>query len=280
MKPVLEPIPLEKNQSILAFCFNKKNFETPWHFHPQFELTWIASSTGTKFIGDFIGNYEPGELVLLHSNLPHYWKNGQNQADPATSYVIQWNGDAMPHAPEMEAIHELLQASSRGILFDQVQAAAIFPLIQKSVDLSGASLYLQLLTILSALTACSYSLLSESGFTKAIPLEYSSRLEKVHEFVANQYGRKIYLKEVSELANMSEQAFSRFFSKMAGRPFFVFLNDYRIHTAARMLLEKDDPIAQIAQDCGYESLPFFHRKFNEAYGTSPARHRKIHQSKP
>ncbi|GAA0881178.1 AraC family transcriptional regulator [Algoriphagus jejuensis] len=280
MKPILESVPLEKSQSILAFCFDKKNFETPWHFHPQFELTWIASSTGTKFVGDFIGNYEPGELVLLHSNLPHYWKNGQDQAAQAKSYVIQWNGDAIPKAPELEAIHEMLKASAQGLIFDRSQAETLFPLIQKSAGLQGAELYIQLLTLLSALVDCNHEKLSQGSFTQAIPIEYSSRMEKVHDFVAANYVRKVYLKELSDLVNMSEQAFSRFFSKMMGRPFFTFLNDYRIHAAARMLLEQDDAVAQIGYACGYDSLPFFHRKFNEAFGISPAQYRKKHSVKP
>ena len=64
MKPVLEQIPAARQQSIYAFHFEKQHFETPWHFHPQHELTYIEESTGTRFIGDHVSAYEPGELVL------------------------------------------------------------------------------------------------------------------------------------------------------------------------------------------------------------------------
>lgn len=52
MKPVLENVRLRAMESILAFHYDNKDFDAPWHFHPQHELTYIEESRGTKFIGD------------------------------------------------------------------------------------------------------------------------------------------------------------------------------------------------------------------------------------
>jgi len=73
---------------------------------------------------------------------------------------------------------------------------------------------------------------------------------------------------------MSEQAFSRFFTKMMGRSFITFLNEYRINIAARLLLDTDDSVSQIGYACGYESLPFFHKQFIKFRGSSPLAYRK------
>jgi transcriptional regulator GlxA family with amidase domain len=75
---------------------------------------------------------------------------------------------------------------------------------------------------------------------------------------------------------MSEQSFSRFFSKMMGRPFFTFLNEYRINIASRMLIDTDLSVAQIGFTCGYESLPFFHKQFSKFKNESPQKFRKKH----
>ena len=71
MNPVLESIPLGEENTIIGFKYEASEFKTPWHFHPQHELTYIEESIGTKSIGAYVGSYEPGELVLLRSNLPH-----------------------------------------------------------------------------------------------------------------------------------------------------------------------------------------------------------------
>tara|TARA_R110002072_G_scaffold81897_1_gene187238 strand:- start:118181 stop:119029 length:849 start_codon:yes stop_codon:yes gene_type:complete len=274
LKPILEPLPLGEQKSIIGFCFDKKDFETPWHFHPQHELTFIEESVGTKFIGDYVGGYQPGELVLLRSNLPHCWKNNTEHPTNSKSFVVQWNMGIFPAVPELESIHQLMKFASKGLIFDKAEVEHLIPIIKTFPILSGQALYIQLLNLLSELSNATYSTLSAASFTDDIPSEYGSRMAKIHDFVAVNYGRKIYLKELADLVSMSEQSFSRFFTKMMGRPFFTFLNDYRVNIAARMLLDSDESIAQIGFACGYESLPFFHKKFNEAFGISPAKYRK------
>lgn len=274
MEPILEQIGLEQGKSILAFNYSAEYFATPWHFHPQHELTYIDSSVGTKFIGDHVGPYEPGELVLLRSNLPHCWKNHLQEGIPAASTVIQWNKGIFTHVPELNALFSMIKAAAHGLLFDKTDVAAIIPLVKQLPALRGADLYVALLDVLIQLSACPINPLSEAGFEDDLPIEYNSRMAKIHEFVEKQYPRKIYLRELAELVGMSEQSFSRFFSRMMGRPFFTFLNEYRINMAARMLIDTDWPVAQIGYSCGYDSLPFFYKQFQKFKSSSPLKFRE------
>lgn len=274
MKPVLEPIHLDEQRTITSFYHSKKDFETPWHFHPQHELTYIEESVGTKFVGDYVGPYQPGELVLLRSNLPHCWKNNTNLEGLSKSIVIQWNIGVFPKVPELASLFHMLRTSSRGLLFNKEETASLLSRLKKCPELEAHDLYIELLTILVKLSSCSYKTLSGASFTEDLPSEYGSRMAQIHDFVGLNYGRKIYLKEVADLVNMSEQSFSRFFTKMMGRPFFTFLNEFRINISARMLLDTHDSVSHIAFACGYESLPFFHRQFKKFMGSSPLTYQK------
>ena len=273
MKPVLENIRLE-DQSIVAFRHCNKNFETPWHFHPQHELTYIEESVGTKFIGDYVGPYEPGELVLLRSNLPHCWKNYQTKKGHSTSTVIQWNKGIFTQVPELQPVFDMLRVAARGLLFDESLNQSLIPKLKSLPELPSDQLYVSLLALLIELAKGNFTTLSESSFVDDLPNEYNNRMSKIHDFVDRHYGRKIYLRELSDLVNMSEQSFSRFFSKMMGRPFFTFLNEYRINMASRMLINTDWSVAEIGFRCGYESLPFFHKQFNKFKSQSPSKFRK------
>ncbi|WP_276167037.1 AraC family transcriptional regulator [Zobellia alginiliquefaciens] len=269
MKPVLEPIHLDKQRTITSFYHSKKDFETPWHFHPQHELTYIEESVGTKFVGNYVGPYQPGELVLLRSNLPHCWKNNTNQEGLSKSIVIQWNIGVFNKVPELDSLFHMLRMASKGLIFNKKETAPLLSRLKKCPELEGHDLYIELLTILVKLSGCSYKTLSGASFTEDLPSEYGSRMAQIHEFVGLNYNRKIYLKEMADLVSMSEQSFSRFFTKMMGRPFFTFLNEYRINISARMLLDTHDSVSHIAFSCGYESLPFFHRQFKKFMGSSP-----------
>ena len=44
-----------------------------WHFHDEYELHLIVATSGKAFVGDWIGHFEPGHLVLTGPRLPHNW---------------------------------------------------------------------------------------------------------------------------------------------------------------------------------------------------------------
>lgn len=274
MKPELEQIKLRKRSSILVFEYIKKHFDALWHFHPQYELTYILESSGTKFIGDYVGPYASGELLLLRSNLPHCWKNHRKEGQVSRSLVIQWNKGIFAKVPEMQSVFDMFLRASRGIQFAAEDIDKILPDLEKLKDLEGQELYVSLLEILMKLSNFQGTTLSEASFIDDLPYESSDRMSRIHDFVESHYHKKIRIHQLADLVNMSEQSFSRFFSKMMGRPFFTFLNEYRINMAAKMLIDTEEPVAQIGYACGYDSLPLFHKQFNKFKNETPHKFRK------
>lgn len=274
MKPQLEAVPFSDDSNILAYHYKGDCFDAPWHIHPQCELTYIASSKGTKFIGDHVSPYEPGELVLLNANLPHCWKNHSNSETHSASVVVQWNKTMLSPIRELQPIRDLLHTAGHGLLFNKVDTVHILPKIMELPELEGTSKYLQLLTVLSELTKAGYTPLSKAKFSKELPWEHNNRMGKIHDYVAANYQQRISLEKVAAMVNLSDQAFSRFFKKVMGRSFFTYLNEYRINLAAKMLIDTDMAIADIAYACGFETSPFFFKKFKAQYGTTPKIYRK------
>lgn len=273
MKPILEYIATEIHQSILAFRHDEEDFQVPWHFHPQHELTYIEASVGTKFIGDYVGPYVPGELVLISANLPHCWKNQANQLSRSVSTVVQWKEELFPSLPELDSVFKMMKAAENGLIFQAEEVSLISDRIAALSRLDGVVLFEEFISIMIEISQFSYKPLSISKFTENYPVLYNSRMEKIHEFIELQYHRKIYLEEIAGIVHMSEQSFSRFFSKMMGRPFFSFLNEYRIHQARRMLINTDWSVSKIGFACGYDSLPFFFKQFHKLNQSTPLKYR-------
>ena len=95
MTPHIQKLPLSEQSSFLADTFITPNFETPWHYHPEYELVLIIKSTGRRMVGDHIGYFDEGDLVFMGPELPHVWVNDTKyttgQADsPASAIVIQF----------------------------------------------------------------------------------------------------------------------------------------------------------------------------------------------
>ena len=57
------------------------HFDPNWHFHPHYQLFLVEEGTGTRFIGDSIKPFGPGDLVFLGPNLPHLWRSDQAYFD-------------------------------------------------------------------------------------------------------------------------------------------------------------------------------------------------------
>ena len=81
-----------------------------WHYHDDYELHLIVASTGKVFVGDHVGSFAPGHLVLTGPRLPHNWIS---QTEPGEEIelrdlVIQFRMDLLPKmaslAPELVSI--------------------------------------------------------------------------------------------------------------------------------------------------------------------------------
>src|SRR5471030_2629123 len=81
-------------QSFLVRKFDKRAFDGPYHFHPEYELTSIIKGTGKRYVGSNMQDFFAGDLVLLGPNLPHCWKQeaGSEQME-AGAIVVQFNAD-------------------------------------------------------------------------------------------------------------------------------------------------------------------------------------------
>lgn len=261
-----------------AFIYSDKDFDAPWHFHPEYELTFILQSSGIRYVGNNISDFKPGDLVLLGSNLPHCWKNLQDYDEGASSIVIQWRGEIIPDIPVFGDIHQLLHQAQRGLYLDPAHREAIRGRMRKVVDSDNLEQYLHFIDLLNYIAQHSqYETIAGASYTYDFSSRTTTRIEQVQTYVKEHFARKIKLAEVADHLNMSEQSFSRFFSKTMQRPFFVFLNEYRVNMASRLILETDHQMAQIAYQCGYESLPFFYKQFKKFKGYSPLEFRKMYK---
>jgi len=278
MKALYEKIIPPETSSFKAYAYEKEAFDTPWHYHPEYELTYITASRGVRYVGSSFENFEEDDLVLLGPNLPHCWKNNGPQPC-AGAIVFHWGndllGDRWQEKQEFKSIHKLLRLAENGLCFERSFAQ---PLKEKLLHALQRSPLQKLLALLSTLeemaVTTKYHVLSADGFSFDIKSIDHERLNTVQDHVGKHYAEKITLKEMSSRVHMTEESFSRFFSKIMGKPFFYFLNEYRIRMACQLLIASDLPVVQVAFATGFESLPFFHRQFKKYKHCSPGEFRK------
>ncbi len=158
MGPDLELVQIRPGESFAAMAHGYPFRTVRWHFHPEFELHQIVETKGRYFVGDFIGEFEPGNLVLTGPNLPHNWVSDvpEGESVPLRCRFIQFSEDFIERGirtfPEMATISTLLKLSRRGVLFSQRTRREIFPLLAEIIHSHGlrrASLFMAIMDALS-----------------------------------------------------------------------------------------------------------------------------------
>jgi len=289
MKAILQKVPESIDSSFAVQEFRSAYFDTPWHFHPEYELVYILESEGKRFVGDKISNFKPGDLVLLGSNLPHWYRNDasyyeNNPALKASSIVIQFTtdflGDTFLLSPEMFEIHQILQKSQRGLEITGVLKSKVAKMVTEITQLKGMDRLIQLLKILNIISKSDdYNLLSNKGPSVGVNVNDPKRINKIYEYVMNHFTEPITINKASELIHMCPSTFCRYFKKRTRNTFTFFLNEIRIGHACKLLIEEDLSITEICYKSGFNNISYFNRQFKSRKNLTPHAFRQEYYKK-
>lgn len=278
MKAALEALGFDLSRaSLAAFVREETCFPWAWHYHPEFELTWICAGQGRRIVGDHVDAYKPGDLVLLGPGLPHTWASGEGEL-VNRAVVVQFHPQAVPEAllrlPEYEAIRALLERAGKGLRFPVVDGELRTDLMELAGK-TGLPAWLGLMKILKRLADDSQALeLASVDYRHHRSHRLHTRLERVTAHIEVNFREPLPLAGAARLCGLTPSAFSRFFRQMTGQTFVAFRNVCRVREASRRLIETDWPITRIAFDCGFENLANFNRRFRETEGESPGQYRR------
>lgn len=277
MKAILEKVPQNLSQSFYVGHYKKDAFVTPWHYHPQWELTYIKCGHGVSYIGNSIRYFQEDELVLLGANVPHCWHSEREASSVVESVFVQGDvdmlGEGWLNRPEFKSISAMLARAQQGLLFvglDKHWLAQVFCDLQLH---KGIPSVLSLLSLLEALSESQTESLTTVN-EYLVDQHVSERVENIIRYVEMHYMEKIDSAALSELTYMTPTSFSKFFRRAFNKTFTQYLNELRINKACGLIRSSDRPIEDIAFSCGYNNMAFFHRQFKKHMEMTPLHYRK------
>lgn len=269
MRATFEHIETTPHLSWTLFVRREPAFGFLWHFHREFELTLITRGSGTRFVGDSVEDYRPGDLTLIGPELPHtYASIGDGQEAVVAQFRRDSFGPGFFDRPEFAEVSALLERSARGLLLPAGSAP-----LAELVGMPPAERTLGLLGTLVHLAREEARPLAGAGHRPALNSRTRDRIDAVIRLLHAEYARPITLDRVAGVAHLAPPATSRFFRRTTGSTITDYLNAVRVNAACRLLLETDRRVADIAADCGYANLSNFNRRFRALKGMSPREYR-------
>ncbi len=286
MHPDLEVISLRKDESFVAWSHGYPYRTVRWHFHPEYEIQLITSTTGKFFVGDYIGDFEPGNLVMVGPHLPHNWVSElpDNQVVKQRCLIIQFSGvffsNAIAVFPELAQLQNLLDEAGHGLMFTPEAGAAAAPLMTELLDATGVrriSLFLALLALL--LDDRGRCQLASAAY-KPDPQSYmSAKFNLALAYIGKNLATELRETAVAELVGQNPSSFSRSFRKHAGISFVQYINQLRIKMSCEMLTNSALSVTDICYQVGFNNLSNFNRQFLAQKGMPPSKYRRYDEIK-
>ncbi len=259
-----------------------------FHAHPELELNYIIEGYGTRIIGDTVEPFEAGDMVLVGSNVPHIWLSDEafykkNTNLSSKSAIAYFNPNSFREVfesvKEFSSIREVIRQAARGIkIFGETRELIAKKLLILSTKTGFEKIegLLQIMHMISVTDDKSFIINKQLEDPDS---QYSDRLIKVIKFIKQNLQSQISLKQVAEIACMTEQSFCRFFRNRTKKSFSQYLLDQRISHACTLLIQSDKSISEISDLCGYKSSSHFCKVFKDQINQSPYQYKRSLQRK-
>lgn len=270
-------IPKPQKEALVYQEDYEEVFYDQLHQHEEIQISYVFEGSGSLILGDTISNYKKDDILLIGENVPHVFKSDTSTSKKSLMLSLFFTkgsfGKEFFHISDLNQVQELFREAQYGlrVVSNQVTFNTIFKRLKKESKIRRLS---SLLLILDLLQNSEKEHLSSFIYEKKYSDNDGKRMRAVIEYAMENFSDPISLDIVAEKANMSKNAFCRYFKKRTNKTFFRFLIEIRIENACRLLFnQKDLSISSISELSGFQNLANFNRKFKELKGVTPSNYR-------
>ena len=250
------------------------------HQHPQCQLTVILEGSGQFLSGDYVGRFQGGDVFFLGENAPHVFRSDGIYFEEKSTLTVAGNTvffdfealkSGLLNLDELQALNRFRDFSGLCFHVQGVPAQQIQEVLHSFKGKEGLQRFQAALGLLDLLEQAGEELqqLNSGGRLLGLSEKDGSRMDRVMQYVLAHRFQKITLAEVAAEANLTKEAFCRFFKLRTRKTFTDYLLHLRINEAQQLLQETELGISEIAYRVGFENLSYFNRSFKRISGKTP-----------
>lgn len=278
MKVLPFKIPKPDTRAFVFQIDHDISFYDKLHQHEDIQISFVVAGEGALIIGDTINHFESGDIIIIDGNLPHVFNSEPSEKHSkmlSLFFTKEAFGKTFFELPELSETKAFFERCKYGFKV----ISNVKPIQEQFLKLEHASKidqFIILLEILKLTSSASYKTLSSFINEKTYTDNEGKRMRDVFEYTMNNYQNNVSLSHISEIANMTKNAFCKYFKKRTNKTYFQFLNELRIEQATKLLRTHSDlSITDIAELCGFNNISHFNRQFKAIKKTSPSKIKKM-----
>lgn len=255
------------------------HFYDKLHQHPETQIMLILKGEGTLIAGDYVGRFESGDVFLIGSGQPHVFRNDESyyQSEKPNAHAISvyfsdhYTGKEFWQLEELREIRSFLEHSYKGYKItgnNQGEIKAYLLELRKQQGLEKLISFLSVLKIFA--NSKELIPLGVAPLNRSYSATEEKRMNDILQFTFRESHRKIFITEVAQVANLSNEAFCRYFKTRTQKTYSNFLNEVRISNACKLLITGKSSVEQVCYQAGFNNLSNFNRMFKRITGKTPS----------
>lgn len=283
MSALFEKIIVKEDESFFIGIFQDNLEKCTWHYHNNFEISFITEGSGKRIVADSIEEFQPGDLVFIGRNLPHVWIADKETRTPSNRTLemvfLQFSSDILgPQLltlPEFKHIARALALSERGIQIVGQTLNEVSEIMLQLPYLKSFNRMLHFFKMMDIIGRSESNIqLASKEYLKMRFTIGDKRIAAIHEYLMNNYREEVDLKRLAALVNMAKGSLCRFFRMNMGMTVFDYLRQIKIEFACKLLMDRDLSILEVCLDSGFNNLSHFNKQFKKTTGVPPSEYRK------
>jgi YesN/AraC family two-component response regulator len=285
MKVVQFTIPVSKENTIVVQEDILPHYYNHLHRHREVQIEWVVEGSGILIAGNYMQRFEAGEVYIIGANQSHIFKNDEAYFNPDEKkqvhsvsiffdpYQLSQN---ILSLPEMTGIRKFVDGLHNGFQIPEAAGDAIKKTIvevKQNKESQRVAAFISLMHLFS--TTRDMKPLATNNSEQLISDVEGIRMDQIFQYLVTNYKKHISLAEISEVANLTPQAFCRYFKKHTDKTFVSFLNEVRVNEACKIILSgRFDSFSNISYQTGFDNVTNFNRVFKKTIGKSPGEYYK------
>ena len=272
-------IPKPENNALIYQEDIELVFYDKLHQHNEIQISFIEKGNGTLLVGDSISSHSENDIFVIGSNLPHAFKSDKNIEEKSKMLSLFFTeisfGDVFFALNEFTELKQFFAKSLQGIAVIGNKNV----IVERFIKLKKASKlerFILLLEILKLIAKGNTKPLSNFINTKKYSDLEGKKMRNVFDFTIENAHQTIYLEDVANVANMTKNAFCKYFKKRTNKTYISLLTELRVENACKLLNSKKDlSIAEIAFKSGFNNISNFNRKFKDIKNVTPLKYKNL-----
>lgn len=253
-----------------SYTWNMNKF----HHHNSYEIYYMNSGKRTILLEQKFYELIPGDVMLLRPNVLHRGTGTGAHEKLGIEFSEKFLDYYFTESMQKELLSCYKYSLIRLNIYEQQQFKALYSNIYSSHKNGGlySAALAQMLVMLN-----SAGIKHEAEAQPKYPSVHSKRVHSILSYIDENYRTIKSINEIAEYAYIDKSYLCRLFKKETNLTIMDYLYNCRIQQACERLTSTNEPIASVAQICGFENTSHFIKMFKSMLDCTPGQFRREHR---